>query len=709
MADTKARIVLTAENRAASAINQLRGQLGSLSAQAAGLNKSFGAFGAVFGGAFAGLTLTAFIKSTAQSIDKLNDLKDATGASIENLSALEDVGARTGTSFESVSSSLVKFNKVLSDAKPGTDAERIFTALGLSLEELKRQDPAEALRLTAVALSNFADNGDKARAVQELFGKSVKDAAPFLNDLAKQTRLVGTVTTEQAEAAEKFNQQLAALTKNGTDFARSLVSSVVPALNSFFAALNQLGGRDGGVVALLGLDEVSLVTRQTNQLNAEVTRVGDAVGRLSEALRRDPGNELLAGRLDKARAKLKELQIQAAASSEQLKQLVPAAPTVENGGVQLPGRGGAKRSLVVPGAAEKEKADRAAGAARQSEAERYLESLQKQAEKTQQLNTLEQALVDIQKGRIEGLTPKLREQILAQAALNDTLGKTLEVESRAQDFRRSELADGANVEKALTDARIQSYEDLQKAAAGYFEATRTPQERLIEDIKEQQRLLELLGEQYADTFGRAAAQAVEKFQATQKTVEKTDSTAKDLGLTFASSFEKAIVGGQGLSDVIKGLGQDIQQILARKLVTEPLANAVTGALGGLTGAGGGGFAGILSGLASVFGFAKGGAFNGQLQAFASGGVVTSPTLFKFAQGGSFRAGVMGEAGPEAILPLTRGAGGKLGVRSEAPPQQRAVTVTINQQFAPGTNTATVNQAAARAAQAVQRATARGFN
>ncbi len=51
-------------------------------------------------------------------------------------------------------------------------------------------------------------------------------------------------------------------------------------------------------------------------------------------------------------------------------------------------------------------------------------------------------------------------------------------------------------------------------------------------------------------------------------------------------------------------------------------------------------------------------------------VVSQPTLFAFAQG----AGVMGEAGPEAIMPLTRGADGRLGVQA----QGGAGNVTIEQ-------------------------------
>lgn len=63
-------------------------------------------------------------------------------------------------------------------------------------------------------------------------------------------------------------------------------------------------------------------------------------------------------------------------------------------------------------------------------------------------------------------------------------------------------------------------------------------------------------------------------------------------------------------------------------------------------------------------YAKGGAFDHGVEKFAKGGmftnsIVDSPTLFKFAKG----TGLMGEAGPEAIMPLQRDANGNLGVRS----------------------------------------------
>lgn len=71
-------------------------------------------------------------------------------------------------------------------------------------------------------------------------------------------------------------------------------------------------------------------------------------------------------------------------------------------------------------------------------------------------------------------------------------------------------------------------------------------------------------------------------------------------------------------------------------------------------------AGVLakSSLGFLDAFAKGGVIDGGVQKFADGGVVSSPTLFNMSGN---RMGLMGEAGPEAILPLRRGRDGKLGV------------------------------------------------
>lgn len=241
--------------------------------------------GAALGGAISVAGLSQLFRATVDGLDKLNDLADATGATVENLSALEDIAARTGTSVDTVGDALIKLNKSLTAAQPGNEMAAAFKAIGLSAEDLKRLDPAEALRKVALALSGYADDGNKARLVQEIFGKSMREVAPLLNDLAQAGGLNAKVTKEQAEEAEKFNHQMAQFTKNTTDGARALVSDLLPAINELIKRTKELN-QAGGFWKFVGLtfgantasDELSVVVAQMESLQATINRQGgDAV------------------------------------------------------------------------------------------------------------------------------------------------------------------------------------------------------------------------------------------------------------------------------------------------------------------------------------------------------------------------------------------------------------------------------------------------
>lgn len=70
-------------------------------------------------------------------------------------------------------------------------------------------------------------------------------------------------------------------------------------------------------------------------------------------------------------------------------------------------------------------------------------------------------------------------------------------------------------------------------------------------------------------------------------VEGVSQTAKDLGFTFSSAFEDAIVSGNSFRDVLDGILQDLLRISTRSLITKPLGNALSGALDGISFGGGG--------------------------------------------------------------------------------------------------------------------------
>ncbi|HCD1254064.1 TPA: phage tail tape measure protein [Citrobacter freundii] len=116
---------------------------------------------------------------------------------------------------------------------------------------------------------------------------------------------------------------------------------------------------------------------------------------------------------------------------------------------------------------------------------------------------------------------------------------------------------------------------------------------------------------------------------------------------------------------------ELQKVLLRAIMVNTLKSAGDsgwfGSLGGMFGssvagaasAGGATPSGAYTGAASQLKFAKGGVMDSPDLSRFRNGVVNSPTMFAFAKG----AGLMGEAGPEAIMPLTRTADGTLGIRA----------------------------------------------
>ncbi|WP_136637455.1 phage tail tape measure protein [Pseudooceanicola onchidii] len=126
------------------------------------------------------------------------------------------------------------------------------------------------------------------------------------------------------------------------------------------------------------------------------------------------------------------------------------------------------------------------------------------------------------------------------------------------------------------------------------------------------------------------------------------------------ALDAAVMDGAKFSDVLGIVGRSVVNTAysaAVKPVTDHFGGMLAQGVGGL-------FQGLMP-------FAKGGALSqGRVMPFADGGVVRGATAFPMRGG----MGLMGEAGPEAIMPLSRGPDGKLGVRAEA---GRPVTVVMN--------------------------------
>ncbi|KQS76757.1 phage tail protein [Methylobacterium sp. Leaf361] len=143
-------------------------------------------------------------------------------------------------------------------------------------------------------------------------------------------------------------------------------------------------------------------------------------------------------------------------------------------------------------------------------------------------------------------------------------------------------------------------------------------------------------------------------------LETLDRLAQSFGRSLDTALTRGAASGRSLDGVLGTIGARLAGVAARA-AAGPIQSGLTGLIGAMLGSG------------AETGFARGGVFRGgRVQPFAADGVVAAPTYFPMAGG----AGLMGEAGPEAILPLGRGPDGRLGVAAGGA-AARPVSVTVN--------------------------------
>lgn len=142
-----------------------------------------------------------------------------------------------------------------------------------------------------------------------------------------------------------------------------------------------------------------------------------------------------------------------------------------------------------------------------------------------------------------------------------------------------------------------------------------------------------------------------------------DEMAKRAGGAMNTAFASGLSGGKSLNQVLASLGTRLSNI-ALNAALKPLEGAIGSGLESIVKS-------LGAGLGGVTANATGNVFSGgKVQPFAKGGVVASPTFFPMSGG----VGLMGEQGAEAIMPLTRGADGRLGVQAAG---GRPMSVTVN--------------------------------
>ena len=279
---------------------------------------------------------------------------------------------------------------------------------------------------------------------------------------------------------------------------------------------------------------------------------------------------------------------------------------------------------------------------------------QKFANSTRRLELLKSGMSVGQAGKAISMENMIADAVAAERALQSQLMNPLELQKYMGDF-----------ENALK-VRLSGFNDEQVAAEELLKARR----ELAKVTKETEPASiygQAIGPVKPDPSSRGGFDITSAAEQNRKQIERQIELAGLLSDSFLGAFRDIASGTETASDAFKKMSIAIVEHILEILIWKPLIESLTNALSP-TAVGGSAVGGLLGNL---FPAANGAAINnGNVVPFAYGGVVNSPTLFGMSGG---RTGLMGEAGPEAILPLKRGAGGKLGVEGGG-------NVTVHQSF-----------------------------
>lgn len=654
--------------------NSMQGLQGQVKNAALGFNNLKGAV-AGFGAAIAGSAivggLAAVVRQSINAGDELFNLQAKTGIAANALIGIRNAAKLADVDMGSLGKSINKLNVNLVKAAEGNeDLARKFQALGVNVKDANGQvAPADqVLRQIANRFADMPDGAQKAAAAVTLFGKSGADLIPLLNEgAAAMEEFTYKVSDDFAARSDLFSDTITELGIKTQGFGLELTDALLPALQSILEVFGDLFDTKNDFNVLFevikgGLRIVATALFATIKL---VDQFLKAWGATFDAL-----NKARAGDFAGAGRALYE------GLTQGIDQARRDFAEIEKIWTDSPSPGTGRRARGRNMDSDTSAADsRAAAAARRATAEAR-KAASEQERLMERRENLTQKAKDMQK-QLRRSVEDVGMQISGVGA--DPLTQLM--------LERDEAILANN--RQIDDLTLNVVELAREVQAAGGNLNIEPFRQLIDTLSE--RNVALAQRNYSEGLSKIGEDASE---ATMKTMEFTAavegqgnalagissgvaSYLESIG-TLAENIDSITVNSiKGFEDAIVSLAttgtfnfrqfalsiiEDLTRMITRMLIIAPLMQIIQSLIPGgpfataaknLTGAGAlatkiPGFS--LNAVGNVF------AQNG-IQKFARGGIVDRPTLFPFAKG----VGLMGEAGPEAIMPLRRGSDGRLGV------------------------------------------------
>jgi tape measure domain-containing protein len=566
-------------------LKRVEDMVGRTSGSIAGLSSTVGVLKTGLAGLGAGLSAGLFAKAFINAADTFarvdTQLKNATTTTLEFAEAqrrLFDIAQSTRQSYANLATTYAQIS-ASAGASIGTQDQqlRFFETVSkaITLSGASAEAASAALMQFRQGLAAGALRGEELNSVMEQTPRLARAIAEGLGVSIGQLR-------EMGKNGELTAEKIVGAMSNAASTIDREFNAVVPTFDSAMTKMgNSVGrlfkliedGTGGPVLELVNLlnwaaDKLDRLTRseslseRVSKLQGNITQAETGTGAFA-GMDQDSRNAYLADarkRLDALREESRrffretENQTSQAASDQERARIEAAAKAWQT----LVDRYASAGEKAAKAAAEIRKAGEAAG---KSEA-------------------------DIQK-LIAGAMPKGA----GKDALSDLIKEAEKADKARMDMLREREAFEEFLGKVLFDdaerqrKAIESETDANRQRADAWRDLLDPTRKYAQQLEEINRLMKVgpnaggLSQQEGDLARFLVGNELDGlFAGTDKQIDKTKDAARELGLTFQSAFEDAIIGGKSLQEVLSALGRDIMRIFIRKAVTEPLANALVGSL-----------------------------------------------------------------------------------------------------------------------------------
>ena len=650
--------------------------------------------------------VVALAKSAIDLADDMRDLSQRTGVSIQTLGQFKIAAELSGSSLEGVAKGLTFLNKNMVAAATGADgAAAAFKTIGVATNDAQGnlRSADQVFLDIADRFATLRDGPEKAALAMRIFGKAGAELIPILNLGSEEIQRFGlNISQDFADKADAFDDQLGIANAQLTNLTIQIGSALLPVLNGLVLTLTQSvvqigqwiqgiqtaykentifkASVDTLVGALVAFASVQVFSAFIAGARAAIVITGSLI----KAIKALTAANLLAGVAGFLKGKPALIAALVAGLGVGIDAAFNQGKIVS--GITRGITGALDQAFAGFGAMMPKMPELPSAAAG---AVPNLAGLQtgkapKTAKEIKEISAQELDLsMMLNRAKLDG-------NKLVQAELEYVL-TLLDLDKQKLGIRQRQKLE-ADAATTLLQTQVDYAKELGTSVAQDFIKRKELQEnynRTVEDLKikagfitgeelkkvEINRELEAIIQRLPGLTDAQIAKLRELIQANQDVKKSFKDTFGD---SLKQYYKQLTDFGTQVADSVKGAFKGLEDQLVSfvttgKLNFADLANsiiqdfariAIQQAI----------IAPLVKGVGSLFGipFANGGVFaqNG-IQPFARGGIVDKPTLFPFANG----TGLMGEAGPEAILPLRRGRDGRLGV--DAGGGGGGINVTVN--------------------------------